>query len=79
MNRSILLLSVALVLAACSPTPEVTKPKDAQQLVDSLVFVQSKAGLCFGVTTTSRVSTSMSYSESVIIVTVDCNAIPKGQ
>jgi hypothetical protein len=66
---------VALALVGCDgliPDVEKTKPSDAKALVDSFVFVKSAKGLCFGVATTSRVSTNGTVAWNQIVVPVDC-------
>jgi hypothetical protein len=40
------------------PSAKVTKLDDAQTLANALVYVKAKNGLCFGVGTTSRMSTN---------------------
>ena len=67
---------LALPLSAClAPEVEETKPTDAQSLVDGLVYVKAKNGLCFGVGTTSRVSTGGTVAMSNVLVQVDCNSV----
>ena len=67
---------VALALVGCDGLMtldvEKTKPSDAKALVDSFVFVKSAKGLCFGVATTSRVSTNGTVAWNQIVVPVDC-------
>ena len=65
-------LPMALQLVGCSaPTAEPTSPVNAQEMVDSLVYVQAKNGLCFGVGTASRLS-SKGVSYNINMVSVDC-------
>jgi hypothetical protein len=75
----ILGLVAALALAGCdalmTPDVEKTKPSDAQALVDSFVFVKSNKGLCFGVTTTSRMSTNATVALNQLVVPVDCDKV----
>lgn len=53
--KYIVICSVALALIGCSPSVEKTEPNEAQALADSFVYVKAKNGLCFGVSTTSRI------------------------
>lgn len=77
LHIAVLLASSTLLLAGCfEPEPEETKPEDAQALVDSMVFVKSKQGLCFGVSTTSRFNTGGVASYSNQVVWVPCDAMP---
>jgi len=68
-----LIFLLILPLAACfEPEVEVTKPQDAKALVESLVYVKANNGLCFGVTTTSRISTNATMALNNLIVHVPC-------
>jgi hypothetical protein len=58
-----------------TPQPEVTKPEEAQALVDSMVYVKNKRGLCFGITTVSRMSTSGSVAVNQSVVEIDCKKV----
>jgi hypothetical protein len=53
----------------------VTKPTEAQALVDALVYVKAKNGLCFGVGTTSRMDTGARLSYTNQVVHVPCAAV----
>lgn len=72
-------LAVAALFTACSewfaPSVEPTSVKDAQDLADSLVFVKAKNGLCYGVTTTSRLATNFHAAEAVLMVNVPCDKV----
>ena len=76
-RRLIAMLTIVVAtfaLTGClQPSAEKTETVDAQALVDSLTYVKAKNGLCFGVATTSRMSTNISYSESNLLVVVECN------
>jgi hypothetical protein len=66
------------LLSACdvlNPSAEKTEPVDAQALVDALVYVKAKNGLCFGVGTTSRISTGGSATYSNHVVNVLCEDV----
>ena len=70
------MLCFALALSGCfEPSAEVTKPDEAQALVDALVYVKAKNGLCLGVGTTSRIDTGAKVSYTNQIVTVPCAAV----
>lgn len=76
--RVMLPLVAVTALVGCNlfePSVEETKPEDAQTLVDSLVYVKAKNGLCFGVTTTSRMATSGSAAYNNHLVQVDCATV----
>ena len=74
MNKLFAILALA-TLTACSPVVEKTEYKDAQALVDSFLFVKAKNGLCYGVTTTSRVSSNITVAENNHVVFVPCSSI----
>jgi hypothetical protein len=71
-------LAVALVatafLAGCTE-PVKTSPTDAQSLVDSLSYVKSKAGVCYGVATVNRLSSSLDVAVNLLIVQVECSVV----
>lgn len=70
------LLLLCLALTGClEPSVKETKPDDAQTLVDSMVYVRAKNGLCFGVGTTSRMSTNGTLAYANQVVTVPCEAV----
>ena len=77
MKAIVAMLAAAVLMAGClEPEAEVTKPKDAQTLIDSLTFVKHKGnGLCFGVATTSRMSTNATVAMSVMLTQVDCSKV----
>lgn len=62
-------------LGGCTPTPTVTKPTDAQALVEALTFVKAKNGLCYGVATVERFSSSGSLAVNQSVVPVDCGRV----
>ncbi len=70
---------LAVCLSGCdglmTPDIEKTKPDDAQKLVDSLVYVKSNKGICFGVTTTSRMNTSGAVAYSQLVVPIECSKV----
>lgn len=71
--RSVLAALLCLLLAGCfEPSPKETTPQDAQALVDSMTYVKAKNGLCFGVTTTKRMSPSGTGTLINLVVEVDC-------
>ena len=72
--RAFTVFAIAL-LSACSPTVRKTEPTDAQNLVDAFVFVKAKNGLCFGVSTTSRLDTGGNTSYTFQVVPVPCAAV----
>ena len=69
MSRYLILLAL---LVGCTPSVEKTETHDAVALVNSLVFVKAKNGLCYGVTSTSRISSNMTVAINQMIVSVDC-------
>jgi hypothetical protein len=75
--RLFLIVIAAFVLSACAPSVEKTEEKDAQALVDSFTYVRAKSGLCFGIGTTSRLSSSGSVAYAVVVVPVDCKSVNK--
>jgi len=71
--KTILALAVALLLTGClEPEAVATKPADAQALVDHVVYVKDKRGICYAVTSVQRMSTSGSLAENVMFASVDC-------
>ena len=71
-----LVIVVTFSLTGClGPTPEKTSVKEAQELADSLMFVKSNKGICFGVGTVSRMSTNATVAMNNVMVTVDCKAV----
>lgn len=70
-------LAVSFGITGCLFDPEVEKTTQvhAQKLADSLVYVKARNGLCFGVTTTSRVATSGSAAVSNMMVNVPCEKV----
>lgn len=76
MSKLILILAATAMLTGCfEPVPEKTTPESAQELVDSMVFVKSKRGLCFGVGTISRMSSSGGFAMGNVVVPVDCKTV----
>lgn len=73
MKKLLLVMSVCF-LAACSK-PTTTDIADAKALVDSMTYVKAKNGLCFGVATYERLSTSISLANHLVITSVDCKAV----
>lgn len=69
------LLASAALSGCLEPSAEATKPTDAQALVDAMVYVKAKNGLCFGIATTSRMSTNVSIAYSNVAVVVPCGAV----
>jgi hypothetical protein len=67
----------AFALVSCTPAPVPTKPSDAQQVIDSLVYAKASNGLCFGVATVSRIDARLTVAEHVLIVPVDCSKVGK--
>jgi len=74
---TILLITSLSTLSGCwTPTPTKTESSDAQELVDSMTYVRSKkSGLCFGVATVEKLSSSGSFSANVVAVPVDCATV----
>lgn len=68
----LLCILTLVALTGCAPEVVETKPENAQAVVDSLVYVQAKNGLCFGVTSTHRVSSSLTVAENQLLVSVPC-------
>lgn len=56
----------------CTPTPLETTPADAQGIIDSMVYVKAKNGLCFGVATVQRVNSNGAIAQNIIAVSVPC-------
>lgn len=73
MNKLLSIIFLAAALAACAPQVEKTEVKDAQALVDSFLYVKAKNGLCFGITTTSRISSNIIVAENNHVVLVPTN------
>lgn len=71
--KLIIALIFCSTLAGClTPDPRVTKPEDAQALVDAMVYVRAKNGACYGVATVVRVGTNGAAAENQMIVPADC-------
>ncbi len=68
-------LILVAVLCGCTPTPEETTAADAQALVDLIKYVKAKNGLCFGVSTVSRISSGGHVAINQLIVSIDCGAV----
>jgi len=70
---------IALTLSGCegafTPEPVVTKSSDASKLVESIIYVKAKNGICFGVTGVGKLSTGGHYNESQMVVVVDCGKV----
>lgn len=74
--KNIALVLFVLLLGGCmEPEIEKTAPEDAQSLVDSFVYKKANNGLCFGVTTTSRLSSNFTVAEANLVVLVDCSRV----
>lgn len=73
-----LALLCAVMLSGCDlmdPDVKETSPKQAQQVVDSFVYAKNTQGLCFGVTTMSRMNTGGNVAYSNIVVNVPCEKV----
>lgn len=71
--RILLLAAVAAMLTGClEPDPVVTKPEDAQALVDHITYVKDKRGICYAVASVQRISTGGGLAENVMFTAVDC-------
>lgn len=71
-----LALACAAMLSGClEPGAEKTSEKEAQALVDAMTFVKSKHGICFGIGTISRMSTSGTLAMNNVAVVVDCKTV----
>lgn len=57
------------------PSVEKTTQEDGQKLVNSLQYFKASNGLCFGVTTTSRMNTGGNIAYNAYLVSVDCAAV----
>lgn len=68
---------VFLLLVGCDMRPKVvpTPPDEAKQLVNSFQYTKADNGLCFGVTTTKRMSSNATVAINVIVVHVPCDAV----
>jgi hypothetical protein len=70
--KSILALSLALLLTGClEPEAVETKPEDAQSLVDHIVYVKDKRGICYAVASVLRMANA-GLAENVMFASVDC-------
>ena len=56
-----------------------TSPKLAQDIVDTMTYVRAKNGLCFGVSTISRLDTGGKQAENQVVTWIDCKAFPQGE
>jgi len=75
-HRIAIALAACLALTGClEPSPEETTPKSAKELVDAMVYVKAKNGLCFGVATTTRWSTNGTAAAANIVVEVACEKV----
>jgi hypothetical protein len=71
--KVLIALAATLLLTAClEPDPVVTKPEDAQSLVDHITYVKDKKGLCYAVASVHRISTGGHLAENVMFTAVDC-------
>ena len=71
--RVLFVLAATLLLAGClEPDPVMTKPEDAQSLVDHITYVKDKKGLCYAVASVHRISTGGHLAENVMFTAVDC-------
>ena len=71
-----LIICAALLIAGCRMTePSETPAADAREVVDSLVYVKARNGICFGVTTMTRLSSSGSITENVLLVSVSWEGV----
>jgi len=76
MSKKILIISIALMLTGClEPEVRETTREDANNLVNSLVYVKASNGLCFGVTSTFRVSSNGTGAFNNLIVNVPCEKL----
>ena len=77
MKRIFVCAISCLMLSGClEPEAEKTDRKEAQKLADSLEYVKSnKTGICFGVGTTSRLSTNGTVAYNNVMVVVDCKSV----
>ena len=79
MKKTIALALVcAVMLSGCGlfdPRVEETTPKQAQQVVNSFVYAKNAQGLCFGITTMSRLNTGGKVAYSNIVVNVPCEKV----
>jgi len=71
--KTILALLPVLLLAGClEPGAVSTTPEDAQALVNHIVYVKDRRGICYAVTSVQRLSTSGSLAENIMFASVDC-------
>lgn len=71
--KTILALCLALLLTGCLETEAVvTKPEDAQDLANHIVYVKDKRGICYAVASVHRMSTGGHLAENVLFTAVDC-------
>lgn len=70
------IICAALLIAGCRMTePSETPVEDAREVVESLVYVKARNGLCFGVTTMTRGSSSGSFTENVLLASIPCEGV----
>lgn len=71
--KALFLVAITLLLTGClEPDPVVTKPEDAQSLVDQITYAKDKRGICYAVASVQRISTSGGLAENVMFTAVDC-------
>lgn len=73
MKYIVAIAAALLLLTGClEPEPVVTKPEDAQSLVDHIVYVKDRRGICYAVASVQRISTGGHVAENVMMSEVDC-------
>lgn len=72
MMKYLMLAAVVLLTGCLEPEATVTKPEDAQSLVDHIVYVKDKKGICYAVASVQRISTGGHLAENVMFTAVDC-------
>ncbi len=71
-------LTISILLTGCDvfdPDVVPTKIEDAQEIADSFKYVKAKNGVCYGVTTTNRLSTNATVAYNNLVVAVDCSKV----
>jgi hypothetical protein len=78
MYKLVLIAALALPLAGCdwfAPKVKITEPQQVYELVNSLTYIKSVKGPCYGVTTTARMNTGGNLAYNNHIVYVPCNEV----